>query len=56
MDIKSEQVKNGNSVLIITTKIDTSNPKCWIDGNFYKFNSEIINVEVLYENKSRICK
>ena len=39
--------RNGNQVLRITTDVDESKPKCWIEGHEYKFNTEIVAVEVI---------
>ena len=39
--------RNGNQVLKITKQIDETKPKCWIEGREYKFNSEIVSIEVV---------
>lgn len=37
-------VRDGNKYLEIIREVDTSKPKCWVDGHEYKFNSTLISM------------
>lgn len=39
--------RNGNQILKITKEVDESKPKCWIEGHEYRFNSNIVSIEVV---------
>lgn len=40
-----ETMKDGKNLIVLKWKIDESKPKCYRDGNSYKFNSELIGAK-----------
>lgn len=42
-----DSVKNGNQEVVIYYKYDAEKPKCWTEGFEYKFNKQIVFMEVI---------
>lgn len=40
-------VENGNQKIAVYYKYDDEKPKCWVEGFEYKFNKQIIFMEVI---------
>ena len=44
---------NGNQKIMVTKEIDQSKPKCWVEGNHYKFNTWLIKSVILEDKKPK---
>ena len=43
--LKKTAIKDGPYAVVYTWEIDETKPRIWLDGCYYRFNSEIINRE-----------
>ena len=53
IDIIVYSVKDGSGTRIFSNRVDTSKPKMWVDGLFYKFNSTITLLEICGASKEK---
>ena len=53
IDVIVYSVKDGSGTRIFSNRVDTTKPKMWVDGLFYKFNSTITLLEICGASKEK---
>jgi hypothetical protein len=53
IDTEVYSIKDGNGTRLFAKRVDTSKPKMWVEGLFYRFNSSLTLLEIVRPTKEK---